>query len=71
MPSTPNWLCSWSRSKPVRVVDNNTSPNSAGVCLHSAPYIAYFLRHGGQAQGWPGVIVRSHRWVEEANECFR
>jgi hypothetical protein len=56
------------------VYNNNTSPNYAGVCLYPAPYyqgdIAYFLRQGGQAQGWPGVIIRSHRWVEEANECF-
>lgn len=70
----PDWPCSWSRSRPVRVVYNNTSRNDAGVCLCPAPYyqgdIAYFLRRGGQAQVWPGVIIGSHRWVEEANECF-
>jgi hypothetical protein len=70
----PDWSCSWSRSRPVQAVYNrNTNPNYAGVCLYPAPYYqgstAYFLRQGGQAQGWPGVIIRSHRWVEEANEC--
>jgi hypothetical protein len=70
----PDWRCSWASTSPVRAAYNNkTSPNYAGVCLYPRPFYqgttAYFLPRGGQAEGWPGVIIRSHRWVAEANEC--
>jgi len=60
--------CSWSSSRPVMVVYNHGISSSFDrVCLYTgANYTgsAYYIRQGVQSgPGFPGVKIRSHRWV--------
>jgi hypothetical protein len=69
----PDWqggsvVCSWSASRPVMVAYNHgTSTSFDRVCLYTgANYTgdAYYIRQGVQTgPAFPGVKIRSHRWV--------
>lgn len=72
----PDWQsgsvsCSWSSSRPVMVAYNHgTSTSYDRVCLYTgANYTgsAYYIRQGVQTgPAFPGVKIRSHRWVTGA-----
>jgi hypothetical protein len=75
----PDWqggsvTCSWSSSRAVNASYNHgTSSSYAGVCMYPAANyggnIAYFLYQGQSAPGFPGVRIRSHKWVT-TDICF-
>jgi hypothetical protein len=67
-------VCSWSSSSAVQAVYNHGASTSyTGVCLYPAANYggdtAYYVTRGQQVQGWPGVIIRSHKWVTNG-WCF-
>jgi hypothetical protein len=67
-------VCSWSSSNPVRAVYNHGASTAyTGVCLYPAANqggdTAYYVPRGQQVQGWPNVIIRSHKWVTNG-WCF-
>jgi hypothetical protein len=60
--------CSWSSGSAVMSTYNRgTSTSYYGVCLYpGANYtgnVGYLVRQGQQAPGFPGVKIRSHKWV--------
>jgi hypothetical protein len=66
--------CSWSSSRAVTAVYNHgTSTSYVGVCLYPAANysgnVGYLVYRGQQASGFPGVKIRSHKWVT-AESCF-
>lgn len=75
----PDWqggsvTCSWSSSRAVWAVYNHGASTSfSGVCLYPAANyggnIAYYTPRGQQDQGFPGVKIRSHKWVT-SDTCF-
>jgi len=76
----PDWQggdvrCSWSGSRAVQASYNNgTSSTYAGVCMYPAANYggntAYYLNQGQAASGFPGVKIRSHKWVRTYAGCF-
>jgi hypothetical protein len=72
----PDWqtgsvACSWSSSRAVMAVYNNgTSTSYDRVCLYTgANYSgsAWYIRRGvASGPSFPGVKIRSHRWVTGA-----
>ena len=66
--------CSWSSSRPVQAVfDNGNSSAYTGVCMYpEANYggnVAYYVSRGQRASNFPGVKIRSHKWVTNG-WCF-
>ncbi|MGW4208790.1 peptidase inhibitor family I36 protein [Lentzea sp. NPDC004789] len=76
----PDWQagsirCSWSSSRAVQAVfDNGNSSTYAGVCMYPAANyggdIAYYVDRGQRAPGFPGVKIRSHKWVRTVAGCW-
>ncbi|MEV4057372.1 hypothetical protein AB0J55_39735 [Amycolatopsis sp. NPDC049688] len=66
-------VCSWSASPVMASYNHGTSSSYAGVCMYTvANYggnVAYFLYQGQSASGFPGVVIRSHKWVT-TDTCF-
>ena len=75
----PDWQagsirCSWSSSRAVQAVfDNGNSSAYTGVCMYPAANyggsIAYYVPRGRPSPGFPGVKIRSHKWVRDG-WCF-
>jgi hypothetical protein len=67
-------VCSWASSQTVKAIYNRgTSSSFSGVCLYAnANYThwLYYVAQGVQYVPGPQYIVRSHRWVSSANDCF-
>lgn len=66
--------CSWSGSRAVQAAYNNGQNTSyTRVCLYpGANYtggVAYYVYRGQQISSWPGVKIRSHKWVT-GNSCW-
>jgi hypothetical protein len=66
--------CSWSSSRPVMAAYNHGASTSyVGVCLYpEANYggnVGYLVYRGQQTPGFPGVKIRSHKWVT-TDSCF-
>ncbi|WP_394618903.1 peptidase inhibitor family I36 protein [Lentzea sp. JNUCC 0626] len=60
--------CSWSSSNPVwSVYNNGANASYAGVCMYPVANYggneAWWAPRGKPLQGWPVVIIRSHKWV--------
>ena len=71
--NTPT-VCSWSSSQTVKAIYNHgANTNFPGVCLYANANYShwlYYVVRGDQFVPGPQYIVRSHRWVNSANECF-
>ena len=67
-------VCSWASSQTVKAIYNHgTSSSFSGVCLYANANYShwlYYVVRGDQFVPGPQYIVRSHRWVNSANECF-
>jgi hypothetical protein len=67
-------VCSWSSSQTVKAINNRgTSSSFSGVCLYANANYSHWLYYVAQGVSYvpgPQYIVRSHRWVSSASDCF-